>query len=99
MLYRAAVSLLVLCACAAHGFVATTAPRHLVGRSAVRMANEDPTGSPFIQAINALQEAIQTSPFANFKSKIAKMQAGDYDVASVKAALDGYISEPVMMFS
>lgn len=66
----------------------------------MRMAAEDdPIGSPFIKAINSLQEAIQSSPAAQFKKQFAKMQAGAYDEASVKASLDAYISEPVVMFS
>lgn len=70
-------------------------------RSAVRMmADEDPTGNPFIQAVNSFQEAIQNSPIANFKKEFAKMQAGDYDEATVKAKLDGLISDtPCVMFS
>lgn len=64
----------------------------------VRMA-EDPTGSPFIQAINKLQEAIQSSPAAQFKANLAKMQAGDYDKVAVEAKLQSYISEPAVMFS
>ena len=52
-----------------------------------------------MQAVNSLQEALQTSPAAQFKKNLAKMQAGDYDQAAVKAQLDGYIAEPAMMFS
>lgn len=57
------------------------------------------TGSPFIKAINSLQEALQNSPIAQAKKSLAKMQAGDYDEAAVKAKLDAYIAEPAVMFS
>ena len=69
-------------------------------RPAVRMMAEDPTGNPFIQAINSFQEAIQNSPAANFKKEFAKMQAGSYDEAQVKARLDSLITDtPCVMFS
>ena len=38
----------------------------LTRRAALQMS-DDPTANPFIQAINGLQEAIQTSPAAKFK--------------------------------
>ena len=63
------------------------------------MSDNDPTASPLIKAINALQEAIQSSPAAKFKKGLAKLQAGDYDEAAVKTQLDGYISKPAVMFS
>ena len=68
-------------------------------RAAVRMAEEDPTANPFIQAINSFQVALQNSPVADFKSKLAKLQAGDYDEAAIKAQLEAYIAEPAVMFS
>ena len=70
-------------------------------RSAGRMmADEDPTGNPFIQAVNSFQEALQNSPVANFKKEFAKMQAGDYDEVATKAKLDSLISDtPCVMFS
>ena len=61
--------------------------------------DDDVIGSPVIKAINALQEAIQNSPAAQFKKGLAKMQAGDYDEAAVKAKLEAYIAEPAVMFS
>ena len=63
------------------------------------MQQDDPIGSPLIKAINSLQEAFQNSPAANFKAKLAKMQAGDYDEAAIKAKLESYIAEPAVMFS
>ena len=59
----------------------------------------DPTGNPFIMAINTLQEALQNSPVAEFKNKLAKLQAGNYDEAATKARLEAYIAEPAVMFS
>jgi hypothetical protein len=60
---------------------------------------DDPTANPFIQAINSFQVAIQNSPVAEFKSKFAKLQAGDYDEAAVRAQLEDYIAQPAVMFS
>jgi glutaredoxin 3 len=60
---------------------------------------DDPTANPFIQAINSFQVALQNSPVAEFKSKFAKLQAGDYDEAAVKAQLEDYIAQPAVMFS
>ena len=99
MLYARPVALLVLLAChAAHAFAGpSAAPRSRVVRM---MANDDdPIGSPFMKAINALQEAVQSSPAAAFKKNLAKMQAGDYDEAEVQAKLNAYIAEPAVMFS
>ena len=79
--------------------VGTTSHRQSQTRAAVRMAEEDPTANPFIQAINSFQVALQNSPVADFKSKLAKLQAGDYDEAAVKAQLEAYIAEPAVMFS
>ena len=100
MLYARPVALLVLLAChAAHAFAGpSAAPRS----RAVRMMagnDDDPIGSPFIKAINTLQEAIQSSPAAAFKKGLAKMQAGDYDEGAVQAKLNAYIAEPAVMFS
>ena len=62
--------------------------------------DDDVIGSPVIKAINALQEAIQSSPAAKFKAGLAKLQAGDYDQVATKAELDGLISDnKVVMFS
>lgn len=69
-------------------------------RLAVRMSGDDPTANPFTQAINSFQEAMQNSPIANFKQSVAKMQAGEYDEATVSARLNGLIADtPVVMFS
>lgn len=60
----------------------------------------DPTDSPFLNLINSLQEAIQTSPAAAFKAKLAKLQAGDYDEAAVAAAVADQIkTTPCIMYS
>jgi len=64
------------------------------------MRDEDPTGSPLIQAINSLQEALQNSPVAKFKAGLAKLQAGNYDVEATRAELNRLIAEePVLMLS
>ena len=92
----------MLLAChAAMSFGGVSAPqrRSRVVQSVTMLADEDPIGSPFVKAINSLQEAIQNSPAANFKAKLAKMQAGDYDEAAVRASLEAYIAEPAVMFS
>ena len=99
MLYTRAVSLLlVLLATTSHAFAGAAVP-HGRARTAVRMSEDDPTGSPFIKAINSLQEAIQSSPAAQFKAKLAKMQAGNYDEAAVKKQLGDLMAEPAVMFS
>lgn len=60
----------------------------------------DPIDSPFLNLINSLQEAIQTSPAAAFKAKLAKLQAGDYDEAAVALALADQIkTTPCIMYS
>ena len=68
---------------------------------AVCMNNaDDPTGSPVIKAIDALQEALQQSPVASLKKGLAKLQAGDYDEVAFKAKLETMIKEqPAIMFS
>ena len=74
----------------------------VVARPAVRirMQADDPIGSRFVKAINALQEAIQTSPIAKFKKQMAVMQAGDYDKPAVSAKLESLISDNgAVMFS
>lgn len=67
-------------------------------RATVAMA-DDPTASPFVKAVNALQEAIQGQSFAaSMKKAIAKMQAGSYDVEATRAKLTNLINEtPVLM--
>ena len=99
MLYTRAVAALLLLACQATQAFAGAAAAGAASRTAVRMQADDPIGSPFIKAINSLQEAFQNSPAAEFKKGLAKMQAGDYDEAAVKAKLDAYIQEPAVMFS
>ena len=95
---RLSTALVVTLAVPSAGWTCVQGPR-ASGR-ALRMSATDPTDSPLIGMINTLQEAIQTSPIATFKSKLAKLQAGDYDEASVKAKLDSMIAdEPVVMFS
>ena len=96
MLYRRIAAYLLAWTTSAHALAIGTPPR---ARQVIMMAEDDPTGSPLIKAINALQEAIQQSPAAQFKKGLAKLQAGDYDEASVKAQLSGYIAEPAVMFS
>jgi len=101
MLYLRVVALIVAMLDATHAFAAGSSASRIVAaerRSALRMV-DDPTGSPLIKAINSLQEAIQSSPAANFKKGLAKLQAGDYDEVAVKAELDGYLAEPAVMFS
>jgi len=66
----------------------------------ISMADADPTASPIIGFINSLQEAIQESPAAKFKAKLAKLQAGDYDVEVTKAKLSAQINDtPCIMYS
>ncbi|KAL1525101.1 hypothetical protein AB1Y20_019973 [Prymnesium parvum] len=61
---------------------------------------DDVIGSPFLKAINSLQETIQQSPVANLKKGLAKLQAGNYDQPVVKAKLEQLIREnDVIMFS
>jgi len=68
--------------------------------SIVAKAEGDPTGSPFIKAINALQQGLQNSPLAEGKKLFAKLQAGDYDVEETRAKLEGQISgSPCIMYS
>ena len=101
MLYHYAALALALAIAPSHGLAVGQGRPVVHGstRAAVSM-NEDPTGSPFIQAINALQEAIQTSPIAKFKKEFAKMQAGSYDEAATKKKLESQIADtPAIMYS
>ncbi len=84
---------------AAHG--ATTKPADARAPLLHMMAGTpDPTDSPFLNLINSLQEAIQTSPAAAFKAKLAKLQAGDYDEAAVAASVTDQIKNtPCIMYS
>ena len=100
MLYVRALVLFIVACCQTSALSIGHAPT-VRSRAVVRMEDtDDVIGSPFIKAINSLQEAIQTSPAAKFKAGLAKLQAGDYDQAATKAELDGLISENrVVMFS
>ena len=100
MIYSRTAAFLFLLVCqAANAFAAGAAAAPSRTRAAVRLQADDPIGSPFIKAINSLQEAIQNSPAAKFKAGLAKLQAGDYDEAATKAKLEAYIAEPAVMFS
>ena len=89
----------MLLAATANAFVlGTSTAGPAPSRAAVHMS-DDPTSNPFIQAINTLQETLQNSPVAEFKSKLAKLQAGNYDEAATKARLEAYIAESAVMFS
>jgi glutaredoxin 3 len=73
--------------------------RSLLGRAAI-MAADDPTANPFVQAINVLQEAIQSSPIATFKKELAKLQAGSYDPVQTRAEIDSMLAaNPAVVFS
>ena len=51
-------------------------------------------------AMALLQEAMQESPVATLKKGFAKLQAGEYDEAAVKAKLEAQISDtPAIMYS
>ena len=94
--------MLVVSVAALTAYATGTAPMLQAARPAVRirMQADDPIGSPFVKAINALQEAIQTSPIAKFKKQMAVMQAGDYDKPAVSAKLESLISDNgAVMFS
>ena len=97
MLYRP-LTLLLLFTSPASCFVGATA-RLAVHRTRSLSMSEDPTSSPFIQAINKFQEAIQTSPAAAVKKNLAKLQAGNYDEVEVRAKLDELLAQPAVMFS
>ena len=71
---------------------------HALRRSHAVMVEDD--SNPFLAAINGLQEAMQESPVATLKKGFAKIQAGDYDEAAVKAKLEAQISDtPAIMYS
>jgi hypothetical protein len=80
-------------------FVSSALPR--AGRhSVVARADGDPTGSPLIKVVNALQQSLQNSPLAEGKKLFAKLQAGDYDVEETRAKLEQQIStSPCIMYS
>ena len=99
MLYRVVVLAALLVRASAFAAPAPVSRPVSRSRSAIRMQQDDPIGNPFIKAINALQEAVQNSPAAQFKSKLAKMQAGEYDEVATRAKLEQLMSEPAVMFS
>ena len=101
MLYKTLVAAAVLAVANGLSLQSGSSLQSLPRVRVVRMvADEDPIGNPFIKAINTLQESIQNSPAAKFKAGLAKLQAGDYDVAATKAELDGLIEKNgVVMFS
>ncbi|GBF97393.1 hypothetical protein Rsub_09558 [Raphidocelis subcapitata] len=52
------------------------------------------------EAINAVTIAVKESPLNKGKKALAKLQAGDYDEAAVRAKLEGILTgTPVVMFS
>ena len=56
--------------------------------------------SPFLNLINQLQETLQQSPLANFKAKLAQMQAGQYDQEAVAEKLATQIQQtPCIVYS
>ena len=74
------------------------APGASLRRSHAVMVEDD--SNPFLAAINGLQEAMQESPAATLKKGFAKLQAGSYDEAAVKAKLESQISDtPAIMYS
>ena len=74
------------------------APGASLRRSHAVMVEDD--SNPFLAAINGLQEAMQESPVATLKKGFAKLQAGSYEEAAVKAKLEAQISDtPAIMYS
>ena len=74
------------------------APGASLRRSHAVMVEDD--SNPFLAAINGPQEAMQESPVATLKKGFARLQAGDYDEAAVKAKLEAQISDtPAIMYS
>ena len=69
------------------------------GGPRVRMAEQPDLDSPFLKAVNLLQETIQTSPVAKLKSSLAKLQAGAYDEAATREKLEQLVAQPAVMFS
>jgi glutaredoxin 3 len=56
--------------------------------------------SAFENLINKVTVAVQKSPLAEGKKALAKLQAGEYDEAAVKNAIDGIIAgDKVVVFS
>lgn len=47
----------------------------------------------FQNMINQLSEVVTNSPVNNLKKGIAKVQAGDYDKAAIRAKVNGYLSD------
>ena len=87
-----------LFAASAEALVRPAVVRAPLRRSHAVMVEDD--SNPFLAAINGLQEAMQESPVATLKKGFAKLQAGDYDEAAVKAKLEAQISDtPAIMYS
>ena len=57
MLYKSIALLVLLATHATHAFGSGSYAPQRTSRAAVKMVEDDPTGSPFIKAINQLQEA------------------------------------------
>ncbi|DBB16626.1 hypothetical protein WJX82_010972 [Trebouxia sp. C0006] len=54
----------------------------------------------FQNLINQISEVVTNSPVNNLKKGIAKVQAGDYDEAAIRAKVDNYLNDnPVVVFS
>ena len=43
--------------------------------------------------INQISEVVTNSPVNNLKKGIAKVQAGDYDVAAIESKVNGYLRD------
>lgn len=62
--------------------------------------DDSKSSSLFESMINGLTVAIQKSPLAEGKKRLAQLQAGDYDAAAIKSKVDAYIANnPVIIFS
>ena len=47
----------------------------------------------FQNLINQISEVVTNSPVNNLKKGIAKVQAGDYDEAAIRAKVDNYLND------
>lgn len=61
-------------------------------RSCRRSVNV-PRADAFNNMINQLSEVVTNSPVNNLKKGIAKVQAGAYDEAAIRAKVDAYLSD------
>ncbi|KAI8102404.1 hypothetical protein M9435_006006 [Picochlorum sp. BPE23] len=95
-----------------HALSHTTGQRSLVNHNLQRRratrsakvivsASKQDEGSSFVEnMINGLTVAIQSSPLAEGKKRLAVLQAGDYDKKAVQSMMESYIADnPVMIFS